>query len=537
VSGGERSKASLAVKYRVGQLLDEGKMTKFCKFVTYAFSVYLIGVSVPAMAATYYVATTGSNSNPGTQSTPFHTITHAYSVVVAGDTILVQPGTYTDSSGSSGIMLNKIGTASAPITLKSVQRGGAIINGQTDSRHYYAVTFYNAKYNVIDGFKITGARHSGIGLFSAMSNKIINNEIYNNGSYSAITPEHNGNGIFEDKVSSGQYYGQNFVHDNGSTQNLDHGLYLCGSNSTVVNNIVSRNAYGWGLHIAGYSTVSNMNVYHNTFAYNGRGGIMLWLSLNKINISNNIFYGNVRYGIDSWEATGSGVTISNNIFYNNASGNYSLSGFVYTLSNVIAKDPVFVTSTDFHLRDSSPAAGAGVTLSSVTQDYDGKPRPSGTGWDIGAYASGSGIAPPPPPPQNLIQNGSFGSRSTNWMNWGNTWIVSGPAIWDGSNAIEVGTGAGGVGQNVTGWAPGKSYTLTFRGRAASAYDPYAVGASFYDANGRLIGYARAPSYYNNTTWQTMTVPVPVPTNTYIVRVWVWKNAGSSFIFVDDLSLR
>lgn len=70
-------------------------------------------------ARTYYVSTTGSDSNPGTSAAPFRTITYAYSKVVAGDTILVRPGTYTDYRAGWALVLDKNGTASAPITLRT----------------------------------------------------------------------------------------------------------------------------------------------------------------------------------------------------------------------------------------------------------------------------------------------------------------------------------------------------------------------------------------------------------------------------------
>ena len=48
-----------------------------------------------AQAATYYVATNGSNNNPGTLARPFATLRHAAeNVARAGDTILMRGGTY-----------------------------------------------------------------------------------------------------------------------------------------------------------------------------------------------------------------------------------------------------------------------------------------------------------------------------------------------------------------------------------------------------------------------------------------------------------
>ena len=47
------------------------------------------------------LATTGSNSNPGTQAKPFLTIGKAASVAVAGSVICVGPGTYNEQVTSS----------------------------------------------------------------------------------------------------------------------------------------------------------------------------------------------------------------------------------------------------------------------------------------------------------------------------------------------------------------------------------------------------------------------------------------------------
>ena len=47
----------------------------------------------PALASTtYYVALTGSDTNPGTQAAPWRTIQKAANTLVAGDTVVVQSG-------------------------------------------------------------------------------------------------------------------------------------------------------------------------------------------------------------------------------------------------------------------------------------------------------------------------------------------------------------------------------------------------------------------------------------------------------------
>src|SRR4051812_24648792 len=58
-------------------------------------SSLLLVICFHASAATWYVATTGSNTNSGTTSaTPFQTIQKAASVVNPGDTVLVAAGSY-----------------------------------------------------------------------------------------------------------------------------------------------------------------------------------------------------------------------------------------------------------------------------------------------------------------------------------------------------------------------------------------------------------------------------------------------------------
>ena len=47
-----------------------------------------------AHATTYYVATNGKDSQTGTSSKPWLTISHADKVVQPGDTVIVEPGTY-----------------------------------------------------------------------------------------------------------------------------------------------------------------------------------------------------------------------------------------------------------------------------------------------------------------------------------------------------------------------------------------------------------------------------------------------------------
>ena len=347
-----------------------------------------------AQAVTFYVSTNGSDSNPGTAAQPFRTITYAYRHASPGTTVLVAPGTYTDYTRRWGLHLYANGTASNPIVLESEVRGGAIIDGQFASDRNKAI-YLDGSYNVIEGFGITRAPNTGI-FVAGNANQILENEICNNGTQGATDPE--GQGIYSDKGTSGNVYDGNYIHDNGyAGSNLDHGLYLCGQNEVVINNVVIRQPSA-GLQIAGYTAVSNMKVYNNVFAWIGTSGIIVWKAMDGVDIKNNIIYHNGRDGVEFWAAAGSGVSIDHNLINCNASRNciFTEDGSTcsYTMGTNIFSDPLLANETasnfDAHLSADSAAIGAGLSLYPVfTNDMAGAARPASGVWDLGAYVYGS----------------------------------------------------------------------------------------------------------------------------------------------------
>ncbi len=86
----------------------------------------LIGFACPSSlpAATYYVATTGSDANTAAQAqniaTPWRTINKAAGVMVAGDTCLIRAGTYRETA-----TVANSGTSPAPITFQAY--GGEVV--------------------------------------------------------------------------------------------------------------------------------------------------------------------------------------------------------------------------------------------------------------------------------------------------------------------------------------------------------------------------------------------------------------------------
>ena len=359
-----------------------------------------------ANGTSYYVSMTGSDSNPGTSAAPFRTITYAYAHHGApGINIVVMPGTYTDYQTGWGLHLGASGNSSNPIRLCSQTRGAAIIDGKNASDRNQAI-YIDGSYNVVDGFVITGGPKGGISIW-ADGNQILRNEIHHNGNVDVASTDGQ-DGVYSNDGTKDNAYEQNYIHDNGRTpdstyRKYDHGLYLCGTNELVINNISTHNA-GMGLQIAGYTTVANMKVYNNVFSYNGSAGLVLWLALNGVDIKNNIIAGNQKYGVYACAATGGGVVIDHNlVFGNNVSNggyaNYALADqcgtgatYGYTLGTTVTADPLFVNGSssdslqsDFYLQKGSPAIDSGLTLSAAPIDLTGIARPQGTGYDIGAF--------------------------------------------------------------------------------------------------------------------------------------------------------
>jgi hypothetical protein len=99
-----------------------------------------------------YVATTGDDSNPGTQTAPWRTVQHAADSVHAGSTVNVRGGVYEE-------LINVSGSGNATdgyITFRSYPGESAILDARhfTPSGRSGVVTIQNKSYVRIEGFEI-----------------------------------------------------------------------------------------------------------------------------------------------------------------------------------------------------------------------------------------------------------------------------------------------------------------------------------------------------------------------------------------------
>jgi len=376
--------------------------------------------TVAAHAATYYVATTGSNSNPGTEKRPWQTVAYAVATMVAGDTTYVRSGIYYEAI----IRFKRSGTQAAPIKLLNYPGEAPVINFIDKNQvHRFLIQHATGHNNpmgwiTIEGFEIANA-YDGIKIYNGHDLAIRRNWIHDSLHHGILG---NGTRIFIDR---------NKINHNGDFArcvgqawycNQDHGIYFHGSVITITNNLIYDNlAYGIQLNGSPTSTytlkkhagpeyagASSWVIAHNTLAYQAnRGGMVVWGSqCTNARIENNIFYENsvnqssFAQGIDFVSTTCTGIVIRNNLAYAKLPGGTSFLGagthkwvhYTYSGNIVNTVNPKFVNAPsmlpdapNFALTAQSPAIDAGLPFPEIRIAFDGTPRPKGRASDMGAY--------------------------------------------------------------------------------------------------------------------------------------------------------
>ncbi|HEX9704672.1 MAG TPA: choice-of-anchor Q domain-containing protein, partial [Gemmatimonadales bacterium] len=260
------------------------------------------------------------------------------------------------------------------------------------------------------GSPVTGrGSASGIDLYDGgHDSQIVGNHIHHIGNVCTLSTNTNGQVAIFVQVPNVTIE-QNLIHDigrffpgeNGCSysgftgyQTLDHGVYLNGGSPgadgvMIRNNIFYNTRHGWAVQMYPGS-LSNMRVLNNTFAFGNPNKnythIVLDASISSSLIANNIFYN--PEGGRTMEAPGfSGtITVSNNVTMGSAMTDVSTPSGMTLLNNQLNTNAQFVGAPgDFHLLAGSPAIDAGQTLAQVSLDFDGRARPRGAAYDIGAY--------------------------------------------------------------------------------------------------------------------------------------------------------
>jgi len=227
--------------------------------------------STGIVSRTYYVATTGSDTNNGISiNTPFKTIQKAVDLATSpGDTILVLPGVYRQTSGttSSGLItiVDKHGSAGNHITLKAHDPNNSGLP-TTLMGYGHAIRIVGSSYYTVDGFDITDTYHSAIS--SGVSDHIT---ISNNHIHFGFTGFCQGNetGDFQGctvGAVKGRYYTTGApIVEYDQVQNT--GMTICKTtNSQIINNRIENVDEGIYLGTAG--DVTNSDCYASDYGLN-----------------------------------------------------------------------------------------------------------------------------------------------------------------------------------------------------------------------------------------------------------------------------
>src|SRR5713101_7554233 len=201
----------------------------------------------------YYVSAAGADANPGTQSLPFKTITHAMSVATtSGSTVHVSPGTY-DTPGNNEVF---------PIT---VPAGVLLIGDETNKGGG------NTPTSIVGGGLAPGAAAGSIGvaLLPGMGSTIAGFTITNaNGSFTerrglilrkntvtlrnnTVTGATHKVGVYVDASTNHVMTGNRIVDNGGSSAGSGLAFSKGGVGSKVENNVITGNGFGVEYDVAG----------------------------------------------------------------------------------------------------------------------------------------------------------------------------------------------------------------------------------------------------------------------------------------------
>ena len=256
-----------------------------------------------------------------------------------------------------------------------------------------SVTNIIVENNILhDSFHTTGVDIATSGTSSLSNITIRNNLIYNT--------------ELEANIDNVEYFGSGFIYL--APQNVNNTI-----NGVYVYNNVFRLITSNGFNIGTGYGATNVSFYNNTIYGVSKHitgtyrSVMLIEDGGNIVFKNNIIYNNVDINTNPTftgiviGATAGTVILDNNLYYNTSATRMNMwYGTTYTVSqwatyksvskqeanSILGQDPSFVSSSDFHLKSTSPAINAGTNVGTMT-DFDGI---SIVGLpDLGAFEYGS----------------------------------------------------------------------------------------------------------------------------------------------------
>jgi parallel beta-helix repeat protein len=319
-------------------------------------------------AATFYVATTGSDTAAGTSSAPWKTIQHAVDTAPAGAKISVLAGSYTPFKVTRA-NLQVVGASAATVT----------ITGAAGVRDVVLISANNV---TVSNLTVTGC-----------------------------VPNSNPIGGFEDQPSTGVRV------DDGTSGAVVSGMTIANSDTTLNTQGLKFGCYGVFIHNATNATIDGNNIHHNGYGVDvvgGGGGVVIknnQIHDNDVIIRNNTTanddFGAVAIGFA--QVTGTpGPVAENNTIYNNQgpSNDYGTDGGgfeIFNASNLVLRGNTIYNNENI--------------LETGTQSGGSCKNNAFTGNNVSGKSSGSTIANSIGMILRCAQNMTIDNNTISKINW------------------------------------------------------------------------------------------------------------------------
>ena len=369
---------------------------------------------------TRYVDVDATGSNTGTSwVNAYSNLQSALNAVVSGDQIWVAEGTYypTNNSTASAHFLLRPGVAlrGGFVGTEStvVQRIGtnhpSILSGDIGTPGFdgdnceQVVLSTGATGALLDRFILTKARNTNKqgGGMNVAANLALRQCIFVDNSGYEGSGLHVGSAGVDNlsTIDSCIFINNTSSRRAGAVQN--YGVVNSDNGPTFANCLFVGNVCQQGGNLAGGA----MSLYHNrprivhcTFIGNSSdAGDAIYASASVyVEASNCIFWDTGDHGGGIFVKQSSNPARFTSTLNCDVRGGFLPPSLGSATDNIDA-DPLFVNElgSNYRLKQASPCINTGVVIGSVTNDLDGGTRPTGAGYDMGAYEFGSVNLEPP----------------------------------------------------------------------------------------------------------------------------------------------
>jgi hypothetical protein len=302
----------------------------------------VLAFPVQADAAEYYVAPTGSDTNPGNLASPFKTISGNVWRLQPGDTMYLRAGVYTES-----ITPIRSGQPQLPITFKAYQNEQPVLANVSGQ----AIYVYDKDYLTFDGIDIRDINGHWISIwlssFVTIRNCSLSNVTANIMGFYIIHSNHiTLQDCSMDKVSSNTVtQDKDLIHMENTHYSLLERLTLrrgphslIGMQNSTFNIIRNNDLHNeWQKNVGTAANSSGNTLGRNVFennriyssrpailqGYQGKGAMGIYLNQKGNIIRRNQIYDNSNFGIllDGNNALGNSSVNFNKIYHNTIVGN------------------------------------------------------------------------------------------------------------------------------------------------------------------------------------------------------------------------